>query len=159
MKILQILTMTYNKERHKQLVIRSQDLKNQGKTLFRENPEEYSELLDYNIAVEEQVFWTHRGEFFLVMKNFLDNIINFDEFETAFTLLYRKTRDEFYMFLIDLKQIEKFQPSTRSDRFASFINAIFREFEEVEDEYCTKQEVKDSVEKVYLKFQNFLTEG
>ena len=150
--------MTYNKERHKQLVIRSQDLKNQGKTLFRENPEEYSELLDYNIAVEEQVFWTHRREFFLVMKNFLNNIINFDEFETAFTLLYKKTREEFDMFVIDLKQIEKFQPSRRSDRFASFINAIFREFEEVEDEYCTKQEVKDSVEKVYLKFQNFLNE-
>ena len=31
--------MTYNKERHKQLVIRSQDLKNQGKNLFLENPE------------------------------------------------------------------------------------------------------------------------
>ena len=123
--------MTYNKERHKQLVIRSQDLKNQGKILFRENPEEYSELLDYNIAVEEQVFWTHRREFFLVMKNFLNNIINFDEFETAFTLLYQKTREEFDMFVIDLKQIEKFQPSRRSDRFASFINAIFCEFEEV----------------------------
>ena len=144
--------MTYNKERHKQLVIRSQDLKNQGKTLFRENPEEYSELLDYNIAVEEQVFWTHRGEFLLVMKNFLDNILNFDEFETAFTLLYQKTREEFDMFVIDLKQIKNFQPSTRSDRFASFINAIFREFEEVEDEYSTKQDIKNSVKKVYSKF-------
>lgn len=80
--------MIYKKERYKQLVIRSRNLKNQGKTLFRENPEEYSELLDYNIAVEEQVFWTHRGEFFLIMKNFLDNILDFDEFETAFTLLY-----------------------------------------------------------------------
>ncbi len=150
--------MTYNKERHKQLVIRSQDLKNQGKTLFRENPEEYSELLDYNIAVEEQVFWTHRGEFFLVMKDFLDNIINFDEFETAFTLLHHKTCEEFDMFVIDLKQIEKFQPSTRSDRFASFINAIFREFEVVEDEYCTEQNVKDYVKEAYLKFQNFLNE-
>ena len=100
--------MIYNKERHKQLVIRSQDLQNHGKTLFRENPEEYSELLDYNIAVEEQVFWTHRGEFFRVMKNFLDNIINFDESETAFSLLYRKTREEVNMFKIDWKQIEKF---------------------------------------------------
>ena len=144
--------MIYNKEKHKQLVIRSRDLKNQGKTLFRENPEEYSELLDYEIAVEEQIFWTNRGEFFLVMKDFLDNIINFDEFETAFTLLYLKTREEFDVFVIDLKQIEKFQPSTRSDRFAGYINAIFREFEEVEDEYCTKQEVKDSIEKVYSKF-------
>ena len=150
--------MAYNKERHKQLVIRSQDLKNQGKNLFLENPEEDSELSKYNIAVEEQVFWTHREDFFLVMKNFLDNILDFDEFETAFSLLYRKTREEVDMFIIDLKQIEKFQPSTRSYRFASFIAAIFREFEEVEDEYCTEQEVKDFVKEVYLKFQNFLTE-
>ena len=147
--------MIYKKERHKQLVIRSRDLKNQGKTLFRENPEEYSELLDYEIAVEEQIFWTNRGEFFLVMKDFLDNIINFDEFETAFTLLYHKTREEFDMFVIDLKQIEKFQPSTRSDRFAGYINAIFREFEGVEDEYCTEQEVKYYVKEAYLKFQKF----
>ena len=147
--------MIYKKERHKQLVIRSQDLKNQGKTLFRENPEEYSELLDYEIAVEEQIFWTNRGEFFLVMKDFLDNIINFDEFETAFTLLYYKTRKEFDIFVIDLKQIEKFQPSTRSDRFAGYINTIFREFEAVEEEYCTEQEVKYYVKEAYLKFQKF----
>ena len=107
--------MTSNKERHKQLVIRSQDLKNQGKNLFLENPEEDSELSKYNIAVEEQVFWTHREDFFLVMKNFLDNILDFDEFETAFSLLY----------------------------------------EEVEDEYCTEQEVKDYVKEAYLKFQKF----
>ena len=147
--------MIYKKERHKQLVIRSRDLKNQGKTLFRENPEEYSELLDYEIAVEEQIFWTNRGEFFLGMKDFLDNIINFDEFETAFTLLYYKTREEFDMFKIDLEQIDKFQPSTRSDGFAGYINAIFREFEAVEDEYCTEQEVKDYVKEAYLKFQKF----
>ena len=46
-------------------------------------------------GVEEQSFWTNRGKFFLVMKNFLASIINFDEFETAFTLLYQKTREEF----------------------------------------------------------------
>jgi hypothetical protein len=66
--------MDYNRKRHKQLVIRSQDLKNQGKSLFIENPEEDSELSKYNIAVEEQVFWTYREDFFLLMKNFIDNI-------------------------------------------------------------------------------------
>lgn len=107
--------MTYNKERHKQLVIRSQDLKNQGKNLFLENPEENSELSKYNIGVEEKVFWTHRENFVLIMKNFIDNILDFDEFETAFSLLY----------------------------------------EEVEDEYCTEQEVKDYIKEAYLKFQKF----
>jgi len=40
-------------------------------------------------------------------------------------------------------------------KIASFIGSIFRQFEEVEDEYCTKQEVKDSVKESDLKFQNF----
>ena len=93
------------------------------------------------------------------MKNFLDNIIDFDEFKTAFSLLYWKTTKEVDIFIIDLKQIEKFQPSTRAYRFASFIGSIFRQFEEVEEEYCTKQEVKDDVKEAYLKFQNFLNEG
>jgi hypothetical protein len=148
--------MDYSKKRHKQLVIRSQDLKNQGQNLFIENPEEDSELSKYNIVVEEQVFWTHRENFFLLMKNFLDNILDFDEFETAFSLLYRKTTEEVDMFIIDLKQIDKFQPSlTRPYRFASFIGSIFRQFEEVEDEYCTERDVKDFVKEVYLKSQIF----
>jgi len=86
--------MTYNQKRHIQLLKRSQDLKNQGKNLFLENPEEDFELSKYNIAVEEQVFWTHRENFVLIMKNFLDNILDFDEFETAFSLLYEEVRKE-----------------------------------------------------------------
>jgi len=76
--------MDYSKKQHIQLLKRSQHLKNQGRILFQENPEEAFELLKYNIAVEEQVFWTHQEEFFLVMKNFIDNNINFDEFEIAY---------------------------------------------------------------------------
>ena len=64
--------MIYNKERHKQLVIRSQYFMNQGKTLFIESPEEYSELLNYKIAVEEQVYWDHRKDFFLDSLNLVN---------------------------------------------------------------------------------------
>ena len=147
--------MIYNKERHKQLVIRSQDLKNQGKNIFLENPKESSELSKYNVEIEEQVFWTHRENFVLIMKNFLENILDFDEFKTTFSLLNDEVRKEVNMFEIDLEQIDKFQPSTRSYRFASFIGSIYRQFESVEDEYCTEQEVKDSVKEAYLKFQKF----
>jgi len=147
--------MNYSKKRHKQLVMRSQDLKNQGKNLFIEDPEEGSELSKYNIAVEEQVFWTHREDFFLLMKNFIDNIFDFDEFETAFSLLYRKTTKEVDRFIINLKKIDEFQPNPRSYRFASFIGSIFRQFEEVEDEYCTERDVKDFVKEVYLKSRVF----
>ena len=74
-------------------------------------------------------------------------------------LLFRyyigKQEKRYNTFKLDLKQIDKFQPSSRSYRFASFIASIFRQFEEVEDEYCTERDVKDFVKKVYLKFQNF----
>ena len=89
------------------------------------------------------------------MKNLLDNILDFDEFETAFSLLYEEVRKEVNMFKINLEQIDKFQPSTRSYRFASVIDSIYRQFEEVEDEFCTEQEVQDYVKKAYLKFQKF----
>ena len=43
-KVLQILTMTYRKDRYKQIVIRSEDLKNLGKSFYQESKDEYLEL-------------------------------------------------------------------------------------------------------------------
>ena len=147
--------MIYNKERHKQLVRLSQDLKNQGKSLFREDQEKDSELCKYNIEVEEQVFWSYRENFVLIMQNLRDTILDFDQFETTFSLLYNKVRKEAEMFKIDLEQINKFQPSTRSYRFAIVMCSIYRQFEEIEDEYCTEQEAKEYVKECYLEFQKF----
>ena len=89
---------------------------------------------------------------------FLDHNSNFDEFEIAFTLLFDKTLDEVNMVTQDVEKIEKFQPSTRADRFASYMTYIFREFEAVEDEYITKQELKDDIEKTYFKVRSSLNE-
>lgn len=143
----------YSNERHKQLLKRSQNLQKQGRDLFTENSEEYFELLKYNIAVEDQVFWNHRKEFFLLMKIFLANILDFEGFEDAFSLLFRKTTEEVKMSIIDLEQIKKFQLSPEAYPFASSMGSIFRQFEEVEDEYCTEQDVKDYVKEIYFKYQ------
>ena len=86
--------MDYNNNRHKKLVLRSQALQKQGKSLWVEDPKASFELTNYQISVEEQVFWTHRQNFFLIMESFINNILDFDEFENAFSLLYRKVRNE-----------------------------------------------------------------
>ena len=147
--------MNYNNARHKQLVLRSQALKTQGKSLWIEDPKASFELSHYKISVEEQVFWAHRQNFFLIMESFINNILDFDEFETVFESLYRKVGKEEDMLQIDLEYIDKFQPSTRPYTFASVMGAIYRTFEEVEDEYTTKQEAKDYVKEKYLEFQKF----
>ena len=148
----------YNKRRHKELVKRLLDLRNQGKILFHENRKEFFELIQYDIVVEEQVYWAHHDEFVKIIKNFLVNNISFDEFETAFSVLYYKVRKEFESFSTDLEQIENFQPSTRPYIFASIINAFYRQFEEVKDEYITEQEAMKYIKETCLKSQIFKDE-
>ena len=152
--------MTYNKKRHQELVMRSLDLEHQGKALFNEDDNAYTELIHYNIAVEEYVFWTHRENFISIMKDFIIGIIDFDEFKNTFSQLYSKTTKELDMFKKNLEQIEKFQPSTRPYSFASAVIAIYRKFDDVIDEDCTEQDLMDYVKKTYLEIeiQNFLNE-
>lgn len=59
--------MTYNRIRYLELFKRSQDLKNQGKSLYRENQEEYLELCGYEVAIENHVFWKNSRQFALLM--------------------------------------------------------------------------------------------
>ena len=43
--------MTYNQKRHIELLKRSENLKNQGRSLSQESRDEYLELSDYNAAI------------------------------------------------------------------------------------------------------------
>jgi hypothetical protein len=56
----------------------------------------------------------------------------------------------------DLKRVENLQLDPRSDGFGSFITAVFRQFEVLEDEECTEQEVKDYVRNTLREIQPYL---
>ena len=49
------------------------------------------------------------------MKNFLDNISDFEEFETAFSILFNKVQKDVEISKRDLKKVDNFQLSTRSE--------------------------------------------
>jgi hypothetical protein len=68
--------MTYNQQRHIQLLKRSQDFKNQGKSFYKESPEEYLELSNYNAAVEQDIFWEQRYKVDGLMQDFLNRKID-----------------------------------------------------------------------------------
>jgi len=54
------MDITYNYIRHLELFRRLQNLKNQEKSLYQENPEEYLELLTYRSIVQNHIFWEKR---------------------------------------------------------------------------------------------------
>jgi len=59
-------------------------------------------------------------------------------------------------FEMDLKAVKNLQLDPRSGGFSSFITFVYRQFEVLENEYCTQQEVKAIVRDITRKIQPYL---
>ena len=84
------IPMTYNKIRHLELLRPFLDFKNQGKNtydLYLENQDEYMELQEYRCALYHHIFWKRKEQFVLLMDNFIQDSIDMEKFETAFSQL------------------------------------------------------------------------
>jgi len=147
--------ITYNKIRHLELVRHFLDLEKQDKNLYSENRDEYLELLKYRSVVYDHIFWESREQFVLLMDNFIHDSIDMEEFESAFSQLYRKTTKAYEALEIDLKGLKNFQLDPRSNKFSSFITCVYRQFEVLEDEKCTEEEVKDIVGDILREIQPY----
>lgn len=148
--------MTYNKIRHLELLRRFLDLKNQGKDLYRENRNEYMELLHYGGRLEDHAFWKRKKQFVLLMENYTHNSIEMEEFEIAFSKLWWKSMKENKGVERDLELVKNFEYDPKSEGFGSFMTCIFRQFEILEDEECTQQEVKEYVQNTLREIRTYL---
>jgi hypothetical protein len=79
--------MTYNKIRHLELLRRFLDFKDQGKDLYRENRNEYMELLHYRGRLEDHAFCKNRKQFVLLMDKLIHGLIDMEKFEINFSRL------------------------------------------------------------------------
>ena len=86
-----------------------------------------------------------KEQFVLLMENYTHNSIDMKQFEIAFSQLWWETMKVYDTFEIDLKELKNFELDPRSDGFGSLVTSVFRQFEVLEDEECTEQEVKDYV--------------
>ena len=78
-----------------------------------------------------------------------------EQFEIAFSKLWweaMKLCDEFEINLQEFKNFD-FEPDPKSDGFGSLVTSVFRQFEVLEDEECTEQEVKDYVRDILQEIQ------
>ena len=153
------MTYKYNNVRHLELLRRFLDFKKQGKNIYDfylEKRDEYSELSRYQCMVNDYIFWTHRKEFVLCMENYVHDSIDFEDFEIAFSRLWETSMKAYIALKIDLKGLKNFELDSKSDGFGSLVTAVFRQFEVLEDEECTEEEVKDYVRDIFQKIQPYL---
>jgi hypothetical protein len=90
----------------------------------------------------------------LLMENFINGIIDAEEFSDDFFVLDKKTLDAHKALKIDFEKLEDFQPDLRSKGFCSFISFLRRECEAFEDDY-TEDQFRDSIEDVLFQMQKY----
>ena len=124
--------------------------------LYLEKRNESMELKEYKCALYHHIFWKSKEQFVLLMENYVHNSIDFEHFKIAFSQLWWDMIEEDEALQMDLKRVENFQLDPRSDGFGSFITSVFRQFEVLEDEECTEQELKDYVRNTIRQIQPYL---
>ena len=151
--------MIYNYQRHIQLLKRSQDFENQGKSFYKESPEESLELSRYNAAVEENIFWQQRYKVAELMQDFLNRKIDGQKFCDRVFGLRRNLMIASDKFLIQLGagEVKDFQPDPRSKKLSSFLTFLFCYCDDFMEDYENDQ-FSDAMQNGFLNFQKALNE-
>lgn len=151
--------MTYNQKRHIELLKRSEDLKNLGKSFYQESKDEYLELSKYEGAIQSYLYWKSRTLFVLLMEKFVNRIISGEEFSNSFFELRQRLIYEYDGFLKELisETLKDFQLDPRSNGFGSFISFLRTECDNFSEDY-QNEEFYDSIKDCFLKLQKALNE-
>lgn len=153
--------MTYNQKRYIELLKRSEDLKNLGKSFYQESIDEYLELSEYEAAIEPYLDWKSRTLFVLFMEKFVNKIISGEEFSNSFLELYQRLIYECDGFLKELGSEKlkdfQFQLDRRSAGFGSLISFLRAECNNFSEDY-QNEEFYDSIKDCFLILQKALNE-
>jgi hypothetical protein len=116
--------------------------------------------LSYQSVLSNHLFWLEREEFLVIIEKFLNNTIEFEQFEDEFSKLWVQTQLQSHKDKRNSLVIKTINPDPQSDSFCSRMTAIYRGFESIQDEYWTKEEMKSFVESILIemKSSNFNSE-
>lgn len=89
------MTINYNNKKHLKLLNYLLDYKKQNKSLRIENPKLNAELTQYKICLQDHIFWSKRKGFVLLMKYFVNDSLELEQFEIDFSLLWNETMNEY----------------------------------------------------------------
>ena len=151
--------MTYNHKRYIELLKRSEDLKNLGRSFYQESTDEYLELVTYEAAIEEHIDWKSRILFLLLMEKFVNKIISGEEFSDSFLELRQRLIYECDGVLKELRseKLKDFQIDPRSYQFGNLISFLRAECDNFDEDY-QNEEFYDSIKDCFLKLQKALNE-
>lgn len=149
--------MRYNQEKHYQLLELSKKLQINKKSLYQEDYTKFIELFKYNAAIQEHVFWEYRFQISRLINDFLNEVIDQEEF----CQYSKKLINDVEKFILNLSSgvIKDFQPNIKSEKLSSFITFLYCECENFSDyDDYKNEEFYTLIKQGFVKFQQILNE-
>ena len=114
--------INYNLKRHVELLKQQKKILSENKSFFKKNRAEDLELIKYNAAVGNSIFWEDRFNVASVMEDFLNKKMNTHEFHDSVFGLHRKHLAKCNTFLSKLvsEEIKDFSPSKDAYRLTLY---------------------------------------
>lgn len=152
--------MEYNKTKYLKLFQYKNRLKKEGKSLSKENFEEYLNLLTYEVLILDHLRWEQRNRYFSLMKNFIDKKIDVDEYISQLFELKDETQKVTEELEADFEKLKDFEPNPFSKRFSKFPAELSSDCEVFEpdsvlreDFEISKEELRNCVKKTFSEIQ------
>ena len=151
--------MIYNQQRHIQLLKRSEDFKNQGKSFYQESPEESLELAKYNSALADHLFWEQRYKVDELIQDFLNRKIDGQELCGRVFGLRRNLINACEKLKLELssQEVKEFQPDPKSKKLSGFLTGLFCYCDDFMEDYENDQ-FSNAMQNGFLNFQKALNE-
>jgi hypothetical protein len=127
--------------------------------LFLRVLKEDFELSEYNIALEEHIFWQYRYQVASLMENFLNRKINGEKFCDRVFGFRRELMNRYDKFLLELSsgKVKDFQPDERSKKLSGFLTGLFCYCDDFMEDY-ENDEFSTAIQNGFLNFKKALNE-
>ena len=151
--------INYNLERHIELVKLKEKFRNQNKSFLQEKKAEFSELLKYEIVINNHIFWKDRFEVASIMQAYLNKEMDSHEFHNIVFRLRSEHLAKCKKFICKLVfgEIKNFFPDKNSYKLKGFLSALYFECEHFETNF-DEDEFYNSIKEGFLNFQKAINE-
>ena len=133
-------------------------LKKDGTSLREQDREKYLKLLNYSVKLSDYVHWQQKSEYLNIMKNFVDLKIDGKQFVRQFNKLHRSNQEAIKILKTDLKQLNNFEPNSKSFGFTEWTSEIDLACDEFYPDFQPQDQVEFAFARDEENFRTFIAD-
>lgn len=138
------------------------ELKLKGKSLSKENEQDYKKLLKYEVSLLDHFKWEQKDRYFLLITNFLDKKINIDQYICQLFKLDYEIQNLVEELKLDFEKLKEFKPNSVSKGFSKLIEElcsdcrIFEPDPDLQDDFeISETQLINGLREIFLQIQEY----